>query len=252
METRLETNFNRLLNRCQAMAAEERNGDWRLEKYVTALRELLADLQKSPSKPTQDVLTEYTKKVNFLVGLLEAEKLPSSSDKALATELLRPGSRSGKDNVATRDLHLHTKARYQAEVKTELIGSKGNEHSSLRLRKAAATDTTNSLTGAGGDIDTVLKHHHEVQEKLVEGMLHLVTDLKENAKVIGKIAQEDTSKLVSSSKMADVNYDKLKVESTRLEAHVKKSFNCWIWVMLVVVCFTFVWMVIFMKMFPKR
>ena len=28
-----------------------------------------------PSKPTQDVLTEYTKKVNFLVGLLEAEKL---------------------------------------------------------------------------------------------------------------------------------------------------------------------------------
>jgi len=61
------------------------------------------------------------------------------------------------------------------------------------LRKAAATDTTNSLTGAGGDIDTVLKHHHEVQEKLVEGMLHLVTDLKENAKVIGKIAQEDTS-----------------------------------------------------------
>jgi len=34
METRLETNFNRLLNRCQAMAAEERNGDWRLEKVL--------------------------------------------------------------------------------------------------------------------------------------------------------------------------------------------------------------------------
>ena len=76
---------------------------------------------------------------------------------------------------------------------TERLTFAGNEHSSLRLRKASAADTTNSLTGAGGDIDTVLKHHHEVQEKLVEGMLHLVTDLKENAKVIGKIAQEDTS-----------------------------------------------------------
>ena len=52
--------------------------------------------------------------------------------------------------------------------------------------------------------------------------------------------------------MADVNYDKLKVEGSRLEAHVKKSFNCWIWVMLILVCVTFVWMVIFMKMFPKR
>ncbi|KAI0208635.1 Vesicle transport protein USE1 [Lamellibrachia satsuma] len=235
------------------MAAEERNGDWRLEKYVAALRELLTEIQKSPSKPTQDVLTDYTRKVNFLVGLLEAEKLPSTSDKALATQLLRPGQRSGKDSAASRDLHLHTRARYQADVKTELIGTKGNEHSSLRLRKSTSSDTTNSPQGGvGDDIDTVLKHHHEVQEKLVEGMLHLVTDLKENAKVIGKIAQDDTSKLSSSSKMADVNYDKLKVESSRLEAHVKKSFNCWIWVMLIVVCVTFVWMVIFMKMFPKR
>ena len=68
----------------------------------------------------------------------------------------------------------------------------GNEHSSLRLRKpTTASDATSG--GTGDDIDTVLKHHHDIQEKLVEGMLHLVTDLKENAKVIGKIAQDDTA-----------------------------------------------------------
>ena len=61
----------------------------------------------------------------------------------------------------------------------------------MRLRKSTALDATTG--GTGDDIDTVLKHHHDIQEKLVEGMLHLVTDLKENAKVIGKIAQDDTA-----------------------------------------------------------
>ena len=61
----------------------------------------------------------------------------------------------------------------------------------MRLRKSTAPGATSG--GTGDDIDTVLKHHHDIQEKLVEGMLHLVTDLKENAKVIGKIAQDDTA-----------------------------------------------------------
>ena len=67
---------------------------------------------------------------------------PSSSDKALATQLLRPGQRSGKDSAASRDLHLHTRARYQADVKTELIGTKG-----MSVICCALFDATYSIFG---------------------------------------------------------------------------------------------------------
>ena len=35
MATRLEVNFKRLLNRCEVIAAERNDGDWRLEKVDT-------------------------------------------------------------------------------------------------------------------------------------------------------------------------------------------------------------------------
>ncbi|MED6276927.1 SNAP receptor use1, partial [Characodon lateralis] len=76
MASRLEINFIRLLSRCEFVASEKRGeAEWRLEKYVAALEDMLVALRKSPSKPTQEVLTEYTRKVDFLKGLLEAEKL---------------------------------------------------------------------------------------------------------------------------------------------------------------------------------
>ena len=59
-------------------------------------------------------------------------------------------------------------------------------------------------------------------------------------------------RLEESTQLADRNYAKLKVESDRLEVHARKACNWWIWIMLIVVCATFLWMVIFMKMFPKR
>lgn len=37
------------------------------------------NMLSSSSKPTPEVLTEYTRKVDFLKGLLEAEKLVSGS-----------------------------------------------------------------------------------------------------------------------------------------------------------------------------
>jgi SNARE protein 1 len=58
-------------------------------------------------------------------------------------------------------------------------------------------------------------------------------------------------RLADSSERVVRNYDDLKTESDRLETHVKQACSSWILVMLVVVILTFVWMVLFMKMFPK-
>ena len=59
-------------------------------------------------------------------------------------------------------------------------------------------------------------------------------------------------KLGETDRLADVNYDKLKVESERLDTHVQKSCNWWIWIMLVMVCGTFIFMVMFMRLMPKK
>ncbi|PSN44733.1 hypothetical protein C0J52_20350 [Blattella germanica] len=49
--SRLEINLRRLLSQCENMAKEDPQKDWRLEKYIVTLDEMVTDLQKLP-KPT--------------------------------------------------------------------------------------------------------------------------------------------------------------------------------------------------------
>ncbi|MCQ8126810.1 hypothetical protein NP566_23905, partial [Vibrio parahaemolyticus] len=71
---------------------EKREPDeWRLEKYVGALEDMLQALKVQASKPASEVISEYSRKVDFLKGMLQAEKLTSSSEKALANQFLAPG-----------------------------------------------------------------------------------------------------------------------------------------------------------------
>lgn len=51
--------------------------------------------------------------------------------------------------------------------------------------------------------------------------------------------------------MADQSFEKLKDESDRLEQHAKKSVDWLLWIMLIVVCFIFISMILFIRIFPK-
>lgn len=57
--------------------------------------------------------------------------------------------------------------------------------------------------------------------------------------------------LTQSLKLADQNFEKLKAESDRLEQHAKKSVNWLLWLMLIIVCFIFISMILFIRIFPK-
>ncbi|TNM88032.1 hypothetical protein fugu_006253 [Takifugu bimaculatus] len=213
MASRLEINFTRLLSRCESIASEKRGEtEWRLEKYVGSLEEMLAALRKSHSKPTAEVLTEYTRKVDFLKGLLEAEKLPSPTDKALANQFLAPGRTPTIANErmsATKTVHMQTKGRCTAEMRDELL----NTVRGLPLdeRQSAA------------ELEAVLQHHHNLQEKLAEDMLNLARNLKNNTLAAQNIIKQDNQTLGQSMRQADVNLEKLKTESERLEQHTKNS-----------------------------
>nr|XP_034972916.1 vesicle transport protein USE1 isoform X1 [Zootoca vivipara] len=218
-----------------------------LSQYVSALEEMLLDLKKHSSKPAPEVLNEYSRKVDFLKGLLEADKLSSSSEKALANQFLAPGrtpTTTKERTPATKTVHLQTKARYTGEMRNELLDL---EETSLRKRTGPLPDEKQSAA----ELDAVLQHHHSIQEKLAEEMLHLARNLKNNTLVAQNVIKQDNQTLSHSLKLADHNFEKLKDESDRLEQHAKKSVNWLLWLMLIVVCFIFISMILFIRIFPK-
>uniref|UniRef100_A0A3B5Q260 Vesicle transport protein USE1 n=2 Tax=Xiphophorus TaxID=8082 RepID=A0A3B5Q260_XIPMA len=246
MASRLEINFIRLLSRCETMASEKRGEtEWRLEKYVAALVDMLVALRKSPSKPTQEILTEYTRKVDFLKGLLEAEKLASPTEKALANQFLAPGRTPTIANErmpATKTVHIQSKARFTGEMRDELLAD-----GDLRNRRVLPLDERQSAA----ELDAVMQHHHNLQEKLAEDMLNLARNLKNNTLAAQNIIKQDNQTLSQSMRQADLNFEKLKTESERLEQHTKKSVNWLLWLMLILVSFTFISMILFIRIFPR-
>ncbi|KAJ8408236.1 hypothetical protein AAFF_G00256500 [Aldrovandia affinis] len=268
--SRLEINFVRLLSRCESIASEKRGEtEWRLEKYVGALEEMLVALKKSSSKPTPEVMTDYNRKVDFLKGLLEAEKLTSATEKALANQFLAPGRTptiASERTPTTKTVHMQTKARCTGEMRNELMGSvrdrftppavccrtKGSpgtdtKGTDLRQRRGLPVDEKQSAA----ELDAVLQQHHNLQEKLAEDMLSLARNLKNNTLVAQNIIKQDNQTLNQSMRHADLNFEKLKTESERLEQHTKKSVNWLLWLMLILVCFTFISMILFIRLFPK-
>ncbi|NWQ61989.1 USE1 protein, partial [Neopipo cinnamomea] len=257
--TRLELNLMRLLSRCEALAAERRDPEeWRLEKYVAALEDMLRELKKQSSKPAPELLNEYSRKVDFLKGLLEAEKLSSSTEKALANQFLAPGrtpTTAKERTPATKTVHLQTKARCTGQMRSELLGTVGLV---LLLLCWYFTDCPCCLQLPRSDekqsaveLDAVLQHHQDMQEKLAEEMLSLARSLKNNTLAAQNVIKQDNQTLSHSLRMADQNFEKLKDESDRLEQHAKKSVNWLLWIMLIVVCFIFISMILFIRIFPK-
>nr|XP_057930364.1 vesicle transport protein USE1 [Doryrhamphus excisus] len=252
MASRLEINFVRLLSRCESIASDKRSeAEWRLEKYVGALEEMLVALRKSISKPTPEVLTEYTRKVDFLKGLLEAEKLSSATEKALANQFLAPGRTPTIANErmpATKTVHMQTKARCTGEMRNELLGTGlASKETDLRHRRGLPLDERQSAA----ELDAILQHQHNLQEKIAEDMLNLARNLKNNTLAAQSIIKQDNQTLSHSMRQADLNFEKLKTESERLEQHAKKSVNWLLWLMLILVSFTFISMILFIRLFPR-
>ncbi|NXO02386.1 USE1 protein, partial [Rhinopomastus cyanomelas] len=232
-------------------------------QYVAALEEMLRELKKHSCKPAPELLNEYSRKVEFLKGLLEAEKLSSSTEKALAHQFLAPGrtpTTSKERTPATKTVHLQTKARCADKMRSELLGTvRFGAAASLQLLYRislivflpSGRGLTPDKKQSAVELDTVLQHHQDMQEKLAEEMLSLARSLKNNTLAAQNVIKQDNQTLSHSLRMADQNFEKLKDESDRLEQHAKKSVNWLLWIMLIVVCFIFISMILFIRIFPK-
>lgn len=212
---------------------------------MECLEDKLSELHKlTVCQPSRDRLTLFKRRVKFIRGIVDAEKLKSASEKLTATEILSPRSSSTQDRsrIKTQEIFLQTKSKYNREVRDELLtGSKGG------LRKR--------FDGTGGnknDADLVLNFHHEMQEKVAAEMITLARNLKENLYLANEIIKKDVEVLDDSARVAEVNTSGLKSNSERLSDFVRRSCQYWLWISLALVCFTFLWIVVFIRMFPKR
>jgi SNARE protein 1 len=145
-----------------------------------------------------------------------------------------------------KQMKTHATARYTSNMREELLGP---EESRLRSTSGEGSQTVTGSTG--GDIDDVIRHHHDAQERLADEFLAMTRSLKENATIAGNVVRDDSRALERVNLQTDANFDTLKAESARLVKHAYGSSDCWIWFMLFYVCVTFIGMVLFMRIFTK-
>ncbi|KAK3736162.1 hypothetical protein QZH41_015558 [Actinostola sp. cb2023] len=234
------------------MASEQSNKqglDWRLEKYVYALQSQVDDLSKLESKPNPDKMSEYTKRINFLKGLIETEKKNSINEKALASQhLARPvshmisSSQTDTNPEKVHELHIKTKARIEKEMRDELMGTgkiyflQGDDNNKEKEKS----------------IDEVLQYHQNMQEKIADEMVNMARSLKHTSMMANNIILQDNKSLDVSTRLVDSNFVKLKHESDRLEEITSRYCSMWMWIALALVVTVFISTILFIRMFPKK
>lgn len=223
MRSRNEIDFQRLFQQCQKIANHK---DWRLEKYVDTLTEKLDKLRNQQvNHLTRDTLEEYGRKIQFLRGLIETEKLPSAEKRLLAAELLAPD----RDSKTT---HLIARNRYHDQIRQELLLSNGRRFGNSRVEKSDGKN-------------------HDVGEDITRNLLELTNNIRESMNAANAIIQKDTETLSKVAGGADSVSLKMQRNTDKLSDFIRKGCQCGIWIALILVTFTFLMMVIFIRLFPK-
>ncbi|KZC11182.1 PREDICTED: vesicle transport protein USE1 [Dufourea novaeangliae] len=249
LTSREEINIRRLLARCELMAKDDPHKDWKLEKYIFALDDMIKQLQALPSKPSKDIMMGYIKRIDFLKGLINTTKLTNPVDRVAAVQMLSKSSTTFSDSLGpniTTQIHQKIAAKYIRELRTELFQT---EKESLENNVRQRLSTTSIQDD---DLDALLKYNRNIQEKIAENMLSMTSSMKEHALAANAIIKKDIGLLDKSDKLTDVNATKLTKESLKLREHTKSHWRCWMWVMIAFVLVVFFNMVLFMRVARKR
>ena len=205
-------------------------------QYIEGLDDRLMELHMlTACQPSRESLLLFSKKVRTLKGVIEAEKLNSASERLAAVQIMPPVSASsGLDK--TQEIFCQTRSKYSNQVREELF--------------SGARKRPNARGSQDGDV--VLNFNKEMQEKVAEEMVALTRNLKENLHISNDIIKKDTQVLEGTGSIADDNSINLRSNSNKLEGIVSRSCQYWLWISLALVCFSFLGMVVFIRIFPKK
>ncbi|BES91310.1 Membrane fusion protein Use1 [Nesidiocoris tenuis] len=244
--------LSRLLERCEAMAKDGLGEDeWRLKEFVKKAAEILADLKKKPGQPDDDIVRSFENRVVFLEGFLGASA--AKNNPLERAHLIATVSNSHATEETSNIYHAEVQ-KVQSEIRENLFSKK----SELRLRKNATESTLFGNLGEPStptdtdDADALLSYHHSLHENIAENMIGLAKNIKEQSLIANTIIKGDTKRVENSALLADKNITYLKKNSDKLQEHTRSNWQCWTWLLLLVVLASFISMVLVMKLFKKK
>uniref|UniRef100_A0A8D9BGT3 Vesicle transport protein USE1 n=1 Tax=Cacopsylla melanoneura TaxID=428564 RepID=A0A8D9BGT3_9HEMI len=242
--SRTEINIKRLLARCEFMVDENNEeNNWRIEKYVEGLEDMILTLKKENDEQDQaedmdkrlnnDAITSYVKRKDFLKGYLNTKKVNNVVSKVISMQSLPIVSDSSDHNIPN-EIYQKVTNRYLEQTRDQLF------------------DRSEVFSMKQNDLDSVLGDEHKVQERIVESMLDMVQNIKQRSVAANQIIKQDIASAEKSSCLADVNQDKMRINNDTLGVFNKGAYKCWLWVMLGFVFITFFYMIMFIKLFKKK
>lgn len=236
MRSRNEVEFLRLLKQCQKIADQK---SWRLERYVDTLIDYLEKLRnQNVNQLSRDTLEGYGRKIQYLRGIIETEKLPSAEKRLLAAELLA-------SDVETKASHLMTKNKYHEQMRQELLLSNCYRTGSTRTGTDGAGKRNKNRPGTNDD-------DSDPNEEVTQNLLELTHNIRENMQAAQSIILKDNETLAKVASRADDVGEEMQSNTDKLSEFVRKGYQCGIWVALVLVTCTFLMMVVFIRLFPKQ
>ncbi|KJH48266.1 multicatalytic endopeptidase domain protein [Dictyocaulus viviparus] len=245
----LELSFLRLLERTKKLARENLTLNvWKVGAAVSYLENLFRRLQDEKGFCNADMLMQYGRELEQLKLLLDAENCKSAQEKLNKLDLiprLFPETNFGNDydsstlrdssktttEVTTTEVRVRNRAVYRADIRKQLMGKE-------KQGREASYD---------------LIQEEKRQENITNELLSVTRSLKENITVAGNVLKDDNKLLSSMHAQVDANVGRLSNEGTRLAKHAYKcGFDCALIFIALFIFWSFISMVVVMKMFPKR
>ncbi|CAD5208928.1 unnamed protein product [Bursaphelenchus xylophilus] len=238
-----ELTFQRLLLRTRKSCREDLEGNVnRLKKAVQRLELIFIKLQ-GDEEVDRDVLMQYGRDLQQLKIIVEAESkkdvvkkletldsLPKVFPEVSSEGLRKRGHEGFNQDLASNTMvKAQTEATYRADIRRQLLGAESETY------------------------ERTVEQHEQEQDYLANQLLSMTSQMKQQFTIAGEIIKEDNSRLDQMQRQTEDNKLNLDRESKILEHHAYKScFDCMMLLIVVLVIWSFIGMVLVMKVFPKR
>lgn len=241
-------NIMNLLTKCECRFQQIKDkSDWRLEQYIKSIFQMLEQEEIKTGK-LNDELVAAKKKAQFFQGLLDAHSKETILEQYSIINSLQSNSEN-KTKSETKRIHLTEIANCDKRIKTELLSSTSllsSDKTTYEQENRKPQNTKNK------NYDDIVKYHELLQEQVTNEMVVLVRSLKQNLTTSNEIVKKDTELLENTNRFTETNVSNLRKNTDKIREFASAACEYWLWISLTLVIFAFLFMVIFIRLFPKK
>ncbi|CAF3569226.1 unnamed protein product [Rotaria sp. Silwood1] len=224
-----EKSFRRLLLSTEKLLEAKSIEDWKLSQFVKALTDMLTDMRKSINRPSSKQLDEYKRRIDMLRENIDSTNL---ADQTFPRQIIQQISTD--ISVKEQQVEVTTTAIASTEIEKNLNASNKPSRPNLNRQQQH------------------IQSEEDKQDEIATSMRVTTKSLLNNAKLLHDVVISDQKKITEAENLIDNNTAKLTIQGKRLKHNAYNASNCWIYLMLIIVIITFIYLTLFMRMFRKR